>query len=281
MKDRNTRIKEMLIAAATVMIFSGVLSASAFAAGDSVLVKGSTTILPIAQVAAEAFMDDNPGITVSVQGGGSGMGIASLLDGTAHIADASRQIKAAEIDKAMSVGITPVEHVIAMDGIAVVVHPSNPVGKLTRDQVRMVYTGRVSNWEALGGANSKIVIVSRDTSSGTFETFAELALNREKVRPGALTAASNQAVAQIVSQTPGAIGYLGFGYVNAKVKALVIDDIVCTRENILSGEYALSRPLYMYAGGMPSGSVKSFIDFVLSPRGQRLVEEEGFIGVNQ
>lgn len=281
MKDSDTRIKKMLIAAAAVTIFSGMLPGSALSGGDSVLVKGSTTILPIAQIAAEEFMDRNPGITVSVQGGGSGMGIASLLDGTAQIANASRRIKAAEVEKAAAQGLKPVEHVIAMDGIAVVVHPSHPIGKLTREQIKAIYAGRISDWRDLGGESSRIVVVSRDTSSGTFETFAELALDKEKVRPDALTAASNQAVVQIVSQTPGAIGYIGFGYVSSKVRALVIDDAACTRENIVSGTYALSRPLFMYSAGMPSGSVKRFIDFLLSTEGQRLVEQEGFIGLQQ
>lgn len=266
------------IAAAAVLVLLGTIL-PAFCAGSGMTIKGSTTVLPIAQVAAEEFMNKNPGISISVQGGGSGVGIASLLDGTTDIADASRKIKDTEVQKARSKGVEPFENIIAMDGIAVVVHPSNPIHRLTRDQIRAVYTGRISDWTELGGRGSRIVVISRDTSSGTFEAFEELALSKDKVRPDAMTTASNQATAQIVAQTPDAIGYIGFGYVSPKVKAVEVDGVPCTRANILKGAYTLSRPLFMYTNGSPSGSVKKFIDFVLSPEGQKLVGEEGFVGL--
>lgn len=249
-----------------------------FSAGRDITIKGSTTVLPIAQAAAEAFMDRNPEINISVQGGGSGVGIASLLDRTADIADSSRKIKDEEVKKARSMGVDPVGNVVAMDGIAVVVHPSNPVTGLTREQIRAVYTGRISNWSELGGKSSRIVVVSRDTSSGTFESFQELALSKARVRPDALTIASNQAVAQIVAQTPYAIGYTGLGYVTPREKAVRIDGVECSSQTVMSGKYPLSRALYMYTNGRPSGNVKKFIDFVLSREGRKIVTEEGFIG---
>ncbi|HPE45383.1 MAG TPA: PstS family phosphate ABC transporter substrate-binding protein, partial [Deltaproteobacteria bacterium] len=189
----------------------------ALAAGKDITIKGSTTVLPVAQIAAEEFMDRNPGITISVQGGGSGVGIASLLDKTTDIADSSRKIKKEEIAKAQAAGVNPHEIVIALDGIAVVVHPANKVSALTKAQIKDIYTGKVSNWKEIGGPDAKIVTVSRDTSSGTYEAFETLAINKEKVRPDALTTASNQAVAQTVAQTPGAIGYVGHGYLTDKV----------------------------------------------------------------
>ena len=255
------------------------LAGPAHAAGNEVTIKGSTTVLPIAQVAAEEFMDRNPGIKISVQGGGSGVGIASLLDRTTDIADSSRKIKGEEIDKAKAAGVSPNEIAVALDGIAVILHPSNPISALTKTQIKDIYTGKVSNWKEIGGPNAKIVAVSRDTSSGTFEAFEALAINKEKVRPDALTTASNQAVAQTVAQTPGAIGYVGVGYLSPKVKDVTVDGIKCTRQTIQSGKYPLARELYMYTNGKPSGNTAKYIDFVLSKDGQKLVEEEGFVEI--
>jgi len=252
---------------------------SAEAAGNELTIKGSTTVLPVAQVMAEVFMDRNPDIDISVQGGGSGVGIASLLDGTTDIADSSRKIKDKEISKAKENGITPHEIVIAMDGIAVIVHPSNIISYLSREQIKAIYTGKVSNWAEIGGEDGKIVVVSRDTSSGTFEAFESLALDKEKVRPDALTTASNQAVVMTVASSPNVIGYAGLGYLTNKVKPLRVDKVECTRETILSGSYPLSRPLFMYTNGEPEGRTKQFIDFILSEEGQKLVEEEGFVGL--
>lgn len=255
------------------------LAGCALAAGKDITIKGSTTVLPIAQIAAEEFMDRNPAITISVQGGGSGVGIASLLDKTTDIADSSRKIRKEEIAKAQAAGVNPHEIVIALDGIAVVVHPANKVSALTKAQIKDIYTGKVSNWKEIGGPDAKIVTVSRDTSSGTYEAFETLAINKEKVRPDALTTASNQAVAQTVAQTPGAIGYVGHGYLTDKVKDVTVDGVKCTKKNIQSGTYPLARELYMYTTGTPSGNVARFIEFVLSRDGQKLVEEEGFVDV--
>lgn len=264
-------------AIAVVLLFGA--SSPAYPAGNNITIKGSTTVLPIAQVAAENFMDKNPGINISVQGGGSGIGIAALLDKTTDIADSSRKIKTEEIKKAQSTGVDPTESVIAMDGIAVVVHPTNSISNLTREQIKAIYTGKISNWSELSGKNAKIIIISRDTSSGTFESFDELALSKERVRPDALTTASNQAMAQTVAQTPGAIGYVGLGYITSKVKAVDVDGVTCTKQNILNRKYNLSRELFMYTNGVPAGNVKKFIDFIKSTEGQKLVEEEGFVGI--
>ncbi|HHO76508.1 MAG TPA: PstS family phosphate ABC transporter substrate-binding protein [Deltaproteobacteria bacterium] len=269
----------ILLAVAGAVLFIMTTGSGAVAAGPDMTIKGSTTVLPIAQIAAETFMDEHPGINISVQGGGSGVGIASLIDGTTDIADSSRKIKDKEIDKAKAAGINPFENIIAMDGIAVIVHPSNPLSKLGRDQIKDIYTGKVSNWSDLGGKGGKIIVISRDSSSGTFEAFEELAINKEKVRADALTTASNQAVAQTVAQTPGAIGYIGLGYLSGKVKDIEVDSVKCTKETVISGKYSLSRPLFMYTNGAPAGNVKKFIDFVLSDEVQKMVEEEGFVGL--
>ena len=249
------------------------------AAGSEITIKGSTTILPVAQVSSEVFMEKNPGIKISVQGGGSGVGIASLLDKTTDIATSSRKIKTEEIEKGKASGIIPNEIPIALDGIAVIVHPANSVKALTKAQIKDIYTGRINNWSEVGGKDAKIVVVNRDTSSGTYEAFEILALNKEKVRPDALTTASNQAVAQIVAQTPGGIGYVGHGYLTPRVKAVTVDKIDCTKQTIQSEKYPLSRYLYVYTNGKPTGNVQKFINFILSKEGQKLVEEEGFVDV--
>jgi len=246
---------------------------------EKIVIEGSTTVLPIAQRAAEVFMDSNPAADISVRGGGSGVGIASLIDGTCDIADASRPIKDSELEKAASNGRSPKANVVAMDGICVVVNTANAVNGLTRKQVKDIYTGKISNWKEAGGSDSKIVVISRDSSSGTFEAFGELVLKGEKARPDALLQASNQAVVSAVSRTPGAIGYAGLGYLTSSVKAIDIDGVKPSKESVLTGSYGIGRPLFMYTDGKPKRAVKNFIDFVLSERGQRLVEEEGFVGL--
>ncbi len=244
-----------------------------------VVVKGSTTVLPIAQSCAEVFMEENPAISISVQGGGSGVGIASLIDGTCNIANASRPIKEKEIATAQEKGVNPVETVIARDAIVLVVHPSNALAGLTLAEIKAIYTGKVSNWSEVGGADQEIIVVSRDSASGTFETFNELALEGEKVRANALLQASNAAVVTTVANTPGAIGYVGLGYVSKEIKALTVDEVIPSKETVNAGDYPLARSLFMYTDGKPEGAVKKFIDFVLSAEGQKLVEENGYISL--
>ncbi len=258
-----------------VTISTGTISA----AGKTITIKGSTTVLPIAQATAEVFMEKNPAINISVQGGGSSVGITSLIDGTCDIADSSRQIKTEEIEKARSKGVNVNEIRIAMDGIAIIVNPKNRITAITKQQIKDIYTGKISDWSELGGTPGKIVVLSRDTSSGTYEAFEVLALNKEKVRADALINASNQAIASTVGTTPGAIGYVGHGYLTKKVRDLTVDGIKCTKENILSGKYGLSRPLFMYTNNKPSGDIKKYIDFVLGKEGKKIVEEEGFVGL--
>lgn len=259
--------------------FVALCLAATGAFAEKVTIKGSTTVLPIAQACAEEFMNRNRKINISVQGGGSGVGIASLIDGTCDIGDASRPIKDKELAKAVTRGIDPKAHVVAMDGIAVIVHPSNPINAMTKQQIKAIYTGKISRWSQAGGSGGKIVVISRDSASGTFEAFNKMALDKEKVRPDALLQASNRAVATTVAGTPGAIGYVGLGYLSDKVKAVTVDGTAATKETVLSGEYPLSRPLFMYTNGKPAGDVKAFIDFVLSTEGQRLAEENGYVGL--
>jgi phosphate transport system substrate-binding protein len=202
-----------------------------------------------------------------------------LLDKSCDIADASRAIKEKELDKAVTNGVDPTANIVAMDGLAVIVNSSNSVSKMSKKQIKDIFTGKISNWSQVGGNDEKIVVVSRDTSSGTFETFLNLVLGGDKVRPDALMQASNQAVATTVISTPGAIGYVGLGFISSSVKAVEIDGVMPSKETVVSGKYSITRPLFMYTNGKPKGTVKDFIDFILNDEGQKIVEEEGFVAL--
>ncbi|KPK62547.1 phosphate ABC transporter substrate-binding protein [candidate division WOR_3 bacterium SM23_42] len=241
-------------------------------------IQGSTTVLPIAQAAAEAYMDNNPDADITVRGGGSGTGIAALIDGATDIADASRPMKDKEIKTAREKGVDPVAHVVARDGIAVVVHPDNPINEISIDDIKAIYTGEISRWDKVGGKGS-IVVVSRDAASGTFEAFNELALHKAKLTDGALMLASNLEIARTVAQTPGAIGYVGLGYLTDEIKALKVNGVLPSEATVNDESYPLARPLYMYTSGNPKGLAKTFIDFVMSTAGQQIVKEAGFVPV--
>ncbi len=247
---------------------------------QSISLKGSDTVLPLAQAEAEEFMVENSGKSVTVTGGGSGVGITALIDGEVDIATASREMKTEEIEAAKTNGINPVETTIAYDGISVIVNPQNPVTQLTFDQLRGIYNGSVSNWKDVGGEDKEIVVISRDSSSGTYEYFKEEVLQGDEYRADALTQPATGGIVGEVSQNTNAIGYIGVAYLDESVKALNLDagngSEAPTSENILSGAYPLSRALYFYTNGEPSGLTKEFIDFVTSEKGQSLMTEVGY-----
>lgn len=254
---------------------------------------GSTTVLPIAEAWAGPFREANPGVQLNVSGGGSGAGIEGLINGTADIANSSREIKDKEVEQATAAGITPVEHTVAYDGIAVVVHPSNPVEALSLEQISDIYVGNVTKWSELGveGAGD-IVAVSRDSSSGTYESFKEMAVQmhgKDKDRDyGAtiLKQASNEAVKNTVASGTGAIGYIGLGYVDESVKVIGVigmdggEPVMPSAETVKDKSYPIARALYMYTAGEPTGAIKAYLDWGLGAEGQKLVAEEGFIPVN-
>jgi phosphate transport system substrate-binding protein len=251
---------------------------------DSITSKGSDTVLPVVQREAEVFMAKHPEHSIAVVGGGSGVGIAALIDGTTDIANASRSIKAKEKRQARKVGIAVKEHVIAKDALSVIVHPSNPISRLTIKQLEQVFTGELNNWKDLGGPPKPIVAYSRDSSSGTYAFFKEKVLSKREFAPTALLQASNGAIIQAVSQTKGAIGYVGLAYVTAEVNALAVseDDTVYvtpTAETAKAGTYPIARPLFMYTNGQPEGLAKQFLDFILSAEGQKIVQQVGYVPV--
>lgn len=245
-------------------------------AGELVL-KGSTTVLPIAQKAAEAYMADHPDVKISLSGGGSGNGIKALIDGTTHIGNASRFIKTKEVETAVNRGVYPVPFRIALDAIIPVVNPSNSISNLTMTQLKDIYLGKIRDWRKVGGAPGKIVVISRDSSSGTFGVWKELVMLKERVVPSALTVPSNGGIVQAIANTPGAIGYIGLGYLNKDLKAITVDGIEGTEENTLNGIYPISRALFMFTNGWPEGDTLSFLSFILSKKGQELVKDAGSI----
>ena len=274
------RLKNVGILILVLAVASFVVSHSFAGKKENTLtLTGSTTVLPIAQMAAEVFMELHPEVNVSVRGGGSGVGIAALIDQTADIANASRPIKTKEIVACRSKGIDPVGNAVAKDGIAIIVHQSNPVKELSIEQVKAIYTGEISKWSDVGGEVKPIVVISRDVASGTFEVFKELVLEGGKTREDALMLASNNAVATTVKDTPYGIGYVGLGYLSGDVKALTIEGTSPTNETVVSGEYKIARPLFMYTNGEAKGLAKTFLDFVMGEEGQKIVEEVGFVPV--
>ena len=268
-------VKKLLLTSMMCLIFV----VGPAVAADNVVIKGSTTVLPITQAALEAYMKASPGVNISLSGGGSGEGIKGLIDKTADIATSSREIKPKEIDLAKSKNVDPVAHIVAIDALTPIVHPRNKVDGLTTDQLSQIYQGKIRNWKEVGGDDLQIVVVSRDSSSGTFESWGHLVLNDAKVSPRAQMQASSGAVVQAISKNRYAIGYVGIGYLNQSVKALTVNGVQASAKTALSKEYPVARPLYMYTDGQPAGVVAGFINFVLSPAGQKLVAREGFVPV--
>lgn len=251
-------------------------------------INGSTTILPFAQVAVERFMASRPEVRISLSGGGTGNGIKALIDGTADIANASRAIRQGEAERARGKGVNPVRFVVALDCIVPIVHPGNPVRSLTLDQLKKIYTGEIVNWKEVGGEDAPIAAVGRDSSSGTYGTWQEMVVERgdaqgRKSRVAARTqvVASSGAMVGTVAGNRFAIGYDGIGYVDDTIRALSVEGVAPSAENAKAGRYPLSRELYMYTAGEPAGDAKSFIDYMLSQDGQRIVEDEGFIPVSR
>lgn len=255
-----------------------VFAMTGLAAAGTISINGSTTVLPITQKIVEVFMKENPNVSISVSGGGSGNGIKALLDGATDIANSSRFLKEEEVKLAAEKGMLPVPFAVAYDCIVPVVHPSNPVKDLTPAQLKAIYMGEIKNWKDVGGTAGEIVVISRDTSSGTYEVWEEKIMKKERVFAGALLQASNGAISQAISKNKNAIGYLGIGYVDKNVKALSINGIVGSEKTALDGSFPVSRALFMFTRGWPTGDVLNFVNFCVNPQqGQKYVREAGFV----
>ncbi|MCP4539232.1 MAG: phosphate ABC transporter substrate-binding protein [Chloroflexi bacterium] len=260
----------------------------ASAMAETIENKGSDTLVNLALAWAEAYMGAYPEMRISVTGGGSGTGIAAMINGTVDIANASRGMKKEEVAAAEDNGITPIEFVVARDAIAVVVHPSNPVDGLTLEQISDIYTMKITNWSEVGGKDCPIVLLSRESNSGTYVYFLENVIrmgNKESdllFAPDTLLMPSSEGISAEVRQNPNAIGYDGLGYVTHDQKMVSIargagdSYILPSVATVNDGSYPISRPLYMYTAGEPTGQVKEYMDWLLSD-GQLLVLELGFV----
>jgi len=243
-----------------------------------VIINGSTTLLPVVQQTGEPFMAESPDVSLAISGGGSGNGINALNEGLCHIAMSSRDVKPSEVEKARTRGVTLVKIPVAIDALVPVVHRDNPVQNLTIEQLRDIYAGKIRRWSEVGGRDENIVVISRDTSSGTYEVWDQFVMHRGRVAPRALLQTSNGMISQIVSGNRRALGYLSFGYLNDTLKTLHVNGIEASVETALSGTWPIARELYLFTSGEPQGAVKRLIDFILDPqKGQQVVAEIGFI----
>ena len=265
-----------------VMISLVILSAGSFAQK----IKGSDTMLPLSQKEAESFMKAGKG-NVTVTGGGSGVGFTALIDGTTQIAQASRAIKMDEKIKLTEAGISYKQVIAAYDALAIIVNPSNRVEKLTREQLEGIFTGKIKNWKQVGGADLQIVVYTRETSSGTYEFVKTSVLKNKNFTSNALSMPATGAVIQSVSQTKGAIGYVGLAYLNKAVKALDVSYnkgksfIAPNVETAMNKTYPITRPLYYYYNSKDAAKVKAYINFVLSPAGQKIVSNIGYVPLSR
>ena len=278
------------VCCSVIILLLSIFGMSAYGASNRTLqVKGSDTMVNLGQAWAEEFMHQHPDVSIAVTGGGSGTGIAAILSGTCDIAQSSRDLKPEEIAKGKEKG-KPIEVTeVAIDGLAVVVNPSNPVTLLTLDQLSGIFTGKIKNWKELGGHDLPILILSRERNSGTHVYFLEHVLRHgnakgpEEFSSTALMMLSSQAIIQEVESSEGAIGYVGLGYVTTKEKILGIakspdgPSSQPSIETARSGDYPISRPLYFLTRGEPQGEIKAFVDFVLGPQGQEIVQALDFV----
>jgi phosphate transport system substrate-binding protein len=278
-----------------LIISCGSEDASTAAASDSsakyIENKGSDTIVNLALAWAEKYQGEHPDVRISVTGGGSGTGIAALVNGTVDIANASRKIKDEEIAEAQSKGINPLEHIIARDAIAVIVNPENPVSELTLQQISDIYSGKITDWSEVGGENRPIVKLSRETNSGTHVYFLETVLrlgnkdDKTLFSMDTLLLPSSEGIVSEVRDNPNAIGYDGLGYVPDDLKTIAIAKetggayVLPSIQTVNDKTYAIARDLYMYTDGEPAGVIKEYLDWILSDEAQQIVADLGFVPV--
>jgi phosphate transport system substrate-binding protein len=269
----------------TLSLFAAAVFASLGVSAQKLVVKGSDTVLPLSQKEAESYMKENKGASITVVGGGSGVGVAALIDGTTDIAMSSRKIKMDERMKLQEAGKSIKEVIIAQDALAVIVNPDNGVSQLTREQLEGIFTGKIKNWKEVGGDDLKIIAYARETSSGTYEFFKEHVMNRKNYSSSCLNMPATGAIIESVAKTKGAIGYVGIAYMEKTVKALAISYdkgkkfVKPSMVNAKDKSYPVVRPLYYYYNQKSEKTVKPFIDYVLSAAGQGIVEKVGYITI--
>jgi phosphate transport system substrate-binding protein len=264
-------------------ILFAILALNIAAGSQAQKIKGSDTMLPLSQKEAETYMKENKGASVMVTGGGSGVGIAALIDGTTEIAQSSRKIKMDEKLKLQEAGVSYKEVVVAFDALAVIVNPTNKVSQLTREQLEGIFTGKIKNWKEVGGEDLKIVVYSRETSSGTYEFFKEHVLNKKNFASNVLSMPATGAIVQSISQTKGAIGYVGLAYLDKEVKSLKVSYdkgktfVGPSMATAKDKTYPIIRPLQYYYNSKFEAKVKPYMTYVLSDKGQKVIEQVGYV----
>lgn len=274
---KNTMSKIAKITAVAALALCG----AAASAETKIVIDGSTTVGPISKAFADFYKENHSGVNITISESGSGNGVKSLMNNACDIANMSRFMKPAEFKSCVDKGILPVAHVVAFDGLAVVVNPKNPVKALAVSQIAGIYTGKISNWKQLGGEDAKIVVVSRDTNSGTYETFNELVLKKAAITKDAEYVGSNGQARTRVNTTKNAIAYVGLGFVDDTVKPLSVEGILPAAKSVSTGKYPIARPLYMFTNGYPKmgSDVYNFVTLHLSKEGREIVSDLGYIPV--
>jgi phosphate transport system substrate-binding protein len=258
-----------------------VISVLNIARADSIVIKGSDTLgAKLVPQLAEQFKSQHPGTTFDIAAEGSATGFAALIDKTAEIGMASRPAKPEEIANGKAKGVEMKETIVAYDGIAVIINAANSVKSLTKKQVEQIFTGEVTDWSAVGGSGGKISVYTRNTSSGTYAEFKELAMKKRDYATDSQKLAGNEQIAQEVSKNPSGVGYVGLAYTKAGgIKVVPIDGASPSKESVLAKNYPYARPTFYYTNGDPTGAVKEFIDFTIGPEGQKIVEQVGFVPI--
>ncbi len=260
----------------------GIVFAGATANAGNIVINGSTTVLPVMQKAAESFMAVNPGISLVISGGGSGNGIKALMEKQCDVAMSSRDMKQNERAAAEKKGVAPVRIPVAVDAIVPVVNPANAVSNLSLEELAGIFSGKIRNWKEVGGSDSPIVVVSRDTSSGTFECWQELIMKKDRVTPKALMQASNGTVVQTVAKNKNAIGYIGLGYLDRSVKGLRVANVEASAATALERKWPVARELYIFTNGEPGGEIKKLVDYLLAAdKGQKDVAATGYVPIRK
>jgi len=268
-------MKKLIALLAVALLGAGVANA------QKIVIKGSDTLgAKLVPMLAEEYKNSHPGVSFEIAAEGSTTGIAAIIDGTAQIGMSSRRAKTTEVSAASAKGVNMKPTIVAFDGIAVIVNDNLPVKNLTKRQIEQIFTGDITDWSAVGGPAGKISVYTRNTSSGTYSDWKELAMNRRDYAPSSQKMAGNEQIASEVAKNPNGIGYVGLAYINAPgTKVVSIEGGVPTKESVLAKKYPYARPTFYYTNGEATGEAGKFLEFTLSAEGQKIVEKVGFIAI--
>lgn len=265
----------------SALLLLAALAAAGTASAQKLVIKGSDTLgAKLVPTLSEEYKAMHPKVSFEIAAEGSTTGLSAIIDGTAQIGMSSRRAKPTEMSQATSKGVTLKPIIVAYDGMAVIVNASNPLAKLTLRQVEQIFTGDVKDWSAVGGKPGKISIYTRNTSSGTYSDWKDLAMKKRDYAPSSQKMAGNEQIAAEVAKNPNGIGYVGLAYMKAEgIKVVSIDGVLPSKETVLSKKYAYARPTFYYTNGEPAGEAAKFIEFTLGPKGQEIAEKIGFVPV--